>query len=145
MHLVEADAKKSAFLREAVRVTKADVTIHNARIEDFPPIPVDVLTARALAPLPRLLDLVEPFFRHPGSVTSTEQANNKSNKPPGPDQTARAPEGPTAILPKGKDAERELTDSAEQWMMQAEVLPSRSDPQGQIIRISGLARKERRP
>ena len=126
-------------------MTKADVTIHNARIEDFSPIPVDVLTARALAPLPRLLDLVEPFFRHPGSANPTEQANNEPNKPPCPDQAARPPEGPTAILPKGKNTERELTDSAEQWMMQAEVLPSRSDPQGQIIRLSGLARKERRP
>ena len=82
-------------------------------------------------------------FRHPISAGPTEQPNNITNKSPAADQVVRLPERPMAIFPKGKDAERELTDSAEKWMMQLEVLPSRSDPQGRIIRLKGLARKER--
>ena len=58
VHLVESTAKKAAFLREAARATGATVVVHAARIEDFvknAPDPIDVITARALAPLPKLL------------------------------------------------------------------------------------------
>ncbi len=145
VHLVEADTKKIAFLREAAHITQTEVKLHNCRIEDLAPIPVDVLTARALAPLPRLLDLVEPFFQQAESVDPNEQANTKANKLPNPAQGVPRPEGPMALFPKGRDAERELTDSAEKWMMRVEVFPSRSDPNGQIVRLSGLARKGHRP
>jgi 16S rRNA (guanine527-N7)-methyltransferase len=134
VHLVESDAKKAAFLQKAAQVTETIVTIHNDRIEDLLAIRADVLTARALAPLPRLLDLVEPFFQNPEFAVPNEQANSPANT-----------KGPTAIFPKGRNADRELTDSAEKWMMHAEVIPSRSDPLGRIIRLQGLARKGRRP
>ncbi|MDJ0943394.1 MAG: 16S rRNA (guanine(527)-N(7))-methyltransferase RsmG [Kiloniellales bacterium] len=62
VHLVESDGRKAAFLREAVRVTAAEVRIHACRIEAVTPFPVDVVTARALAPLPRLLNLAGPFL-----------------------------------------------------------------------------------
>ena len=52
VHSVYSD--KSVFLREAARVTETPVTIHNQRIEAAPPHPVDVITARACAPLDRL-------------------------------------------------------------------------------------------
>ena len=57
--LVEANARKCAFLREAVRACGAPATVHNARIEDALPElkSVEVLTARALAPLPDLLEI----------------------------------------------------------------------------------------
>ena len=57
--LVEANARKCAFLREAARACGAPATVHNGRIEDVLPglKSVDVLTARALAPLPTLLEM----------------------------------------------------------------------------------------
>jgi len=62
VHLVESDGRKAAFLREAARVAEADVRIHACRIEAVTPFPVDVVTARALAPLLRLLSLAAPFL-----------------------------------------------------------------------------------
>ena len=59
VHLVESNAKKAAFLREAIRVTGAPAVVHAERIERFAEAfagPVDVVTARALAPLKSLLD-----------------------------------------------------------------------------------------
>ena len=50
VHLVESDARKCAFLREAARLTGTTVTIHNKRIEQVAPLGADVVTARALAP-----------------------------------------------------------------------------------------------
>ncbi len=59
VHLIEANARKCAFLREAARACGAPATVHNGRIEDVLPSLkyVDVVTARALAPLPRLLEM----------------------------------------------------------------------------------------
>jgi 16S rRNA (guanine527-N7)-methyltransferase len=62
VELIEADSRKCAFLREAARVTETDVTIRPCRIQAVPPHPVDVVTARACAPLDRLLELAEPFL-----------------------------------------------------------------------------------
>jgi 16S rRNA (guanine527-N7)-methyltransferase len=62
VHLIESDQRKCGFLREIARATGAPVEIHNERIEiaatgitDI----VDVVTARALAPLPRLIALAK--------------------------------------------------------------------------------------
>ncbi len=62
VHLVESDGRKAAFLREAARIAETPVQIHACRIEAVTPFPVDVVTARALAPLPRLLALAGPFL-----------------------------------------------------------------------------------
>ena len=57
--LIEANARKCAFLREVARACGAPATVHNGRIEDVLPVleSVQVLTARALAPLPALLEM----------------------------------------------------------------------------------------
>jgi 16S rRNA (guanine527-N7)-methyltransferase len=64
--LVESDTRKAAFLREVARQTGAPVDILSIRIEALPTHAslqaVDVVTARALAPLPRLLELAAPVF-----------------------------------------------------------------------------------
>ena len=62
VHLVESDEKKATFLREAARIAEAPVTLHVQRIESLAPFPVDAVTARACAPLPRLLDYAAPFL-----------------------------------------------------------------------------------
>ncbi len=59
VHLIEANARKCAFLREAARACGAPATVHNGRVEDVLPSlkHIDVVTARALAPLPRLVEM----------------------------------------------------------------------------------------
>jgi 16S rRNA (guanine527-N7)-methyltransferase len=114
VHLVEADKKKAAFLREAARIAEAPVTLHVQRIESLAPFPVDAVTARACAPLPRLLDYAAPFLR------------------------LRQPGAPPAagLFLKGRDVDRELTEAREKWKMEAKLLPSRTDPAAKILQIT---------
>ena len=66
VHLVESNSRKCAFLHEVARRTGVRVTLHEGRIEDVARggrvKDIDVVTARALAPLDRLLGLSETFF-----------------------------------------------------------------------------------
>jgi len=65
VHLIESDQRKCAFLREVARSTAAPARIHCARIESIAPdslTPVDAVTARALAPLPILLDFASVWI-----------------------------------------------------------------------------------
>ena len=59
VHLIESNARKCAFLREAARACEAPALVHNARVEDVLPDigDLDVVTARAVAPLPLLLEM----------------------------------------------------------------------------------------
>ena len=66
--LVESDARKCAFLREAARVTGAPVQIHASRIESCGLPPAPLVTARALAPLPALLALAVPLLAPGGTM-----------------------------------------------------------------------------
>jgi 16S rRNA (guanine527-N7)-methyltransferase len=110
IHLVESDGRKAQFLREVSRETAAGALVHQARIEDLSPLCADCVTARALAPLDRLL---EHAARHlaPGGI---------------------------ALFPKGKGAAAELTRAAARWSMVVTRHPSRSDPGGTILRIGEL-------
>jgi 16S rRNA (guanine527-N7)-methyltransferase len=110
--LVESDQRKAAFLREAARVTAAPATVHCVRAERASLQPAPLVTARALAPLPRLLDLVAPFL---------------------------APDG-IALLPKGVRAQAELTEAAAGWQMQVDQVPSRTGPDATILQIRNLRR-----
>ncbi len=111
-HLVEADVRKAAFLREAARETAAPVTVHAGRIESAALDPAPLVTARALAPLSSLLILAAPLLA----------------------------EGGICLFPKGRDAELELTDAARTWKMRVEKIPSQVDRSGLILRISEVAR-----
>jgi 16S rRNA (guanine527-N7)-methyltransferase len=115
VHLVESNTKKAAFLREAARVTGAPAKIHNLRIEDFNKQfqgPADIVTARALAPLPELLGFVAPFLKM----------------------------GAQALLLKGQDVEGELTQAAKYWKIDAQLKPSKTDPKGRIMVVRDLQR-----
>jgi len=105
VHLIESDARKCAFLREAARATAAEVKIHHSRIESLPPFAADTVVARALAPLSQLLEWAARF-------------------------TPRV-----YLFPKGKDAELELTESTKKWRFTVEHIPSRTDPQATILRL----------
>ncbi|MGC2414334.1 MAG: 16S rRNA (guanine(527)-N(7))-methyltransferase RsmG [Stellaceae bacterium] len=115
VELVEADARKCAFLREAARVAAAPVTIHNARIEAVPPHVVDVVTARGCAPLDRLLILAQPFI--------------------GPDTAC--------LFPKGEQANRELTAASQAWTMDTTCHDSCTDRRGVILCLRRVSRRER--
>jgi 16S rRNA (guanine527-N7)-methyltransferase len=122
MTLVESDARKAAFLGEVARKTGAPVEIYSDRIEKLATqaksLQRDVITARALAPLPRLLELVAPFFS-PRTV---------------------------AVLPKGKDAEAEVEEARKTWDFDCSLVPSLTDPDARIAVIRNLhARTEGRP
>ena len=115
VHLVESVGKKAAFLREAARLTDAPATIHQGRIEDQPPWPSEIITARALAPLDLLLDYAAPYHQQAG-------------------------EHACCFFLKGARAEEELTDALKNWTMRVERFPSVSDPKGVILCIRDIVR-----
>lgn len=105
MHLVEADRRKAQFLREAARRLALDnVRVHAVRIETLG-LEVDVVTARALAPLTDLLPLAVPLLAAGGRH----------------------------LLLKGRTAEAELVAAAETWTMRVAVEPSIADPRGRVL------------
>jgi 16S rRNA (guanine527-N7)-methyltransferase len=116
VRLIEADARKCAFLREAARVSGAEVTVYNRRIEAVPPHPADVVTARGCAPLERLLPLAERFI--------------------GPHTTC--------LFLKGAKVDEELTVAAKAWTMSVTRHPSRTDPGGVILSLQQVVREPRR-
>ena len=114
VHLVESNSRKCAFLRHVARLTEARVTVHETRLErivDRFVGTVDVVSARALAPLAELLAWTEPLLKT----------------------------GTTGLFPKGRDASAELTEAEQSWRFTAEMLPSRTDSQARILRITQLA------
>jgi 16S rRNA (guanine527-N7)-methyltransferase len=116
VHLVESNGKKAAFLREAVRITDVPAVVHHSRIENFVESfhqPVDVVTARALAPLKLLLD-------QSVALLSGEAKG---------------------IFLKGQDVEAELTEASKYWNMDATLVPSLTDSKGRIVVVRRLQRK----
>jgi 16S rRNA (guanine527-N7)-methyltransferase len=108
VHLVESIGKKAAFLREAVRVTGAPAIVHAMRIEDFvdkAPESIEAVTARALAPLPKLLSLAYPLLK----------------------------KGAVGFFLKGQDVGSELTAAAKYWKIQSDLVRSRTDQRAQIL------------
>jgi len=112
VHLIEADSRKAAFLRAVSRETGTGVTVHSARIETMQPFPADVVTARALSPLPKLVEQARPFL--------------------GP-QTV-------CLFPKGQNVESELTEARKRSMITVDRVPSRSDPRGTILCLREIRR-----
>ncbi len=112
VHLVESDQRKAVFLREVARETGTEISLHPQRIETLSPFTVDVVTARGLAPLPRLMAYAAPFLAPRG-----------------------AGHAPCALFLKGRSGDEELTESKELWDMRIESFASVSDDHGKIIRV----------
>ena len=113
VHLVESDRRKAAFLRTCMaELGLAGACIHADRIEAVPPFPADLVTARALAPLPRLLEIAAPFV-----ATGTR-----------------------CLFLKGREAEAELTAARESWTMHAGIVPSLSAADGRILLLDEVTR-----
>jgi 16S rRNA (guanine527-N7)-methyltransferase len=85
------------------------VTVHPERIEEvvnrLPP--VEIVTARALAPLNDLLEMTSPLLA----------------------------KGAVALFPKGQDLANELTEASKCWKIRAIELPSLTDPKARILRV----------
>ena len=118
VHLIESNKKKAAFLREAVRVTGAPALVHAERVADFARGfrgRFDVVTARALAPLPELLSIAYPLLKS----------------------------GAQGLFPKGQDVDAELTNATKCWSIQASFVPSRTDPKSRIVVIRAAKPKRK--
>jgi 16S rRNA (guanine527-N7)-methyltransferase len=108
--LYEATAKKCQFLEHAALRVGLRVEVRNRRIEDANPEPFDVVTARALAPLDKLIAYAQPF-----------QARQTLN-----------------LFLKGQSVAAELTSAHKSWSMQLVEHQSRSGPSGVILAIREL-------
>lgn len=116
VHLYESNGKKAAFLREAARQTGTRAYVHMVRLETLkadPGVPkVDCVVARALAPLPLLLDLADPFLSR----------------------------GAVGLFHKGQDVDAELTEATKCWKMKFKKHASQYDSRGVILEINEATR-----
>jgi 16S rRNA (guanine527-N7)-methyltransferase len=115
--LIESDNRKAAFLHEVARETGTPVDIMCMRLESpetrAKVTAVDCVTARALAPLPRLAELVAPYFA-PGTL---------------------------GLFLKGREIAAEIEEAARTWQMAFELKPSVTDKDGQVLLLKALKRK----
>ncbi len=111
VEMIESDQRKCTFIREAARMTDTPVHVHTGRIEEVDPQEASVVTARALAPLERLLPWVH---RHLAS-------------------------GGKSLLLKGAEADEELTLSEKKWTMSIGRKQSLSDASGTVLIVDDLA------
>jgi 16S rRNA (guanine527-N7)-methyltransferase len=115
VHLVERNAKKAAFLREALRITASPGIVHLAEIGDSVDRitgPVDCVTARAVAPLHQLIGFTEPLVR----------------------------EGAKALFLKGQDVDAELTEATKYWSIKPHLHSSRTGGHGWIVELDRIER-----
>ena len=111
VHLVESTGKKVAFLQRVAETLALPAVTHHIRAESFSPgFTPEVITARALAPLPKLFGYVAPLLKS----------------------------GAKALLPKGQDVEAELTEAAKYWKIEADMVASRTNPAGRIVVVRAL-------
>lgn len=116
VHLIESIGKKAAFLHHAVRETGVPATVHHGRIEDVAPRlagEIDVVAARAVAPLNELLTMIIPFLER----------------------------GAQALLLKGQDIDAELTQAAKYWTIEYTAVPSQTSQTGRIMIVRRLQRR----
>lgn len=116
VHLVESNRKKAAFLLQIQAETGAPVTVHSKRVQELPEkMPqIHVVTARAVAALPGLLEMAEPW------LTS----------------------GARSFFQKGRDYQAELEQCRDAWSFALVEHQSRTDHEAVILEISELGRRE---
>jgi 16S rRNA (guanine527-N7)-methyltransferase len=111
VHLVESVAKKCRFLEAVAEALNLPAQVHNDRAENLA-LKADVVTARAVAPLGRLLGFAKPYMA----------------------------KGVIGLFPKGRAAETEIADARQAWRFTCNVIPSLSDPEGRVLKVEGLSR-----
>jgi len=116
VHLVESRQKKAAFLRDVVTALGLPAQVHAERAEncgDSLAGTVDVVMARALASLTVLCGYAAPLIAR----------------------------GAVGLFPKGQDVEAELTEASKYWNIEAELIPSLTNPEARIVRVAGLSKR----
>lgn len=113
IHLIESIGKKAGFLRTVVAELKLNAIVHQARIESLPKLKADILTARALKPLPELLKLSNYLIKKDS----------------------------ICLFLKGQSIDTELTESALLWKFESEKQVSLSNPSGCVLIIRDLKPK----
>ncbi|MFN4056596.1 MAG: 16S rRNA (guanine(527)-N(7))-methyltransferase RsmG [Roseinatronobacter sp.] len=111
--LIESDQRKAAFLLTVARTLHLDrVTVLPERIELAPPQGADIVSARALAPLPQLVAYVH---RHLSQIG-------------------------VALLPKGRSYETELAAARQDWHFDLTTHESQTDPMARVLEIKDISR-----
>jgi 16S rRNA (guanine527-N7)-methyltransferase len=116
VHLVESTKKKATFLQECADALRLPAIVHARRIEDFTrsnKLRFDVVTARAVAPLDKLLGYANPLLKT----------------------------GVVGLFPKGQDVAAELTAASKSWKIDAELIPSKTDPNGRIVLVRRVVKQ----
>jgi 16S rRNA (guanine527-N7)-methyltransferase len=114
VHLVESTGKRCRFLQAVVDRLALPAVVHQARAEALR-LQVDVVTARACAPLERLLGFAEPYFAL----------------------------GAQGLFLKGADVMSEVTEARRRWRFDAHCETSLSDERGRLLSIGRLSRGAR--
>jgi len=109
--LIDSLGKRCRFLLTVVETLELPATVIHGRAEEQV-LDVDVVTARALAPMERLLGYAQPYMER----------------------------GAQAVFLKGERAEEELREARKSWQFTHELVPSQSDPRGRLVRIGSLRR-----
>ena len=109
--LIDSLGKRCRFLQEVVEAMDLPATVVNGRAEEQK-LRVDVVTARAVAPMERLLGYAQPYLQR----------------------------GAQGLFLKGEKAEAELIDARKVWQFDSDLSVSRSDPRGRIVSVRSLKR-----
>jgi 16S rRNA (guanine527-N7)-methyltransferase len=115
VHCLESDRRKCAFLREVARATGAPAEIHPARIESIDPAtlaPVDAVTARAFAPLPRLIEFAKVWIA----------------------------QGAIGVFPRGRSAEAQLETYPAAPDLAIDFVASKLDADAVILRVRSASK-----
>ena len=112
--LVEANGKKCNFLRTVIRECALPAKAVQTRVENLDPQNYDVITARAFAPLAKLLDYSLPFWG----------------------------KGTVALFPKGENWQAEVEAAHKAYNFDLETTPSQTSDQAMILQVTNLRRKE---
>lgn len=108
--LVESDQRKATFLREAARTMGLKAIVHCARVSDIPAQNADIISARALAPLPRLFQMAYAHYA----------------------------DGGICLFQKGERYPSEIRDSQKHWHFAYEAFASVTAPEAVVLRIKEL-------
>lgn len=110
--LVESDVRKCVFLRTALREMGVTATVLQRRIESIPPLGADILSARALSDLSKLLEFSDLHLDRQG----------------------------TALFPKGENWKVEVEKAKANWSFSYEAHKSKTNTQAVILEIGDIAR-----
>jgi 16S rRNA (guanine527-N7)-methyltransferase len=111
VHLIESMAKRCRFLQAVVDALSLPASVHNVRAEELK-LKVDVVAARACAPMVKLLGYAWPYLR----------------------------QGAAGLFLKGQDVASELEEAAKYWKFEADLVPSISYSEGRVVRLKKVSR-----